>query len=394
MTLNIIRCSLLMAAAVCAWCAVAATAAPKTTLLVQTAVQVELPEEEVSAEAPKAALFVQNRAGAAFDSKLDMFADAIAGDLSAAGFSVVRPEDTLDRSAASPTDAAYPETLHRSAELFQSIKAESAVDTTPAEAASALNVARTLDADCLVMASILSVGENTVRSTAYNLPTTSRTRVLRVALRVLSGRDGSQLYGDRVVVTDRIIDTAYQQTDAGDQLDMLLDQASSEIASRVSTAIDSGKFKPGALAGSAAAAADGEIEVTINAPAASSVEIDGVVVGTAPGAFRIAPGVHRLRVAKEGYAAWENSVKLRDGQTLDIALEYSGVGLERRGERMAQDRDDDVIRRQSEAQAALAHGQAVAASNSYMRIEGAPQVLSVGSDSPAGVIVDLPAGND
>ena len=61
------------------------------------------------------------------------------------------------RSAASPSDAAYPETLHRALELFQSAKGESAVDTTPAEAASALNVARTLDADCLVMASILSV---------------------------------------------------------------------------------------------------------------------------------------------------------------------------------------------------------------------------------------------
>ena len=354
--------------------------------------------------APKAALFVQNRAGAAFDAKLGMFADAIAGDLSAAGFAVVRPEDTLDRSAASPSDAAYPETLHRAAELFQTVKAESAVDTTPSEAASALNVARTLDADCLVMASILSVGENTVRSQAYGLPTSSRTRVLRVALRVLDGRDGRQLYGDRVVVTDRIIDTAYQQTDAGDQLDMLLDQASSEIASRVRTAVDSGKFKPGALAGNAAAAAGDEIEVTINAPAASSVEIDGVVVGTAPGAFRLAPGVHRLRVAKEGYAAWENSVKLRDGQTLDIALEYSGVGLERRGERMAQDRDDDVIREQSEARSALLHGQAAAASNSFYRgdhfshIESysgegnAPNVVLIGNtgDTPAHNVVVAP----
>lgn len=335
--------------------------------------------------APRAALFVQNRAGAAFDPKLGMFADAIASDLSSVGFSVVRPEDTLDRNATSPSDAAYPESLHRALELFQSAKGESAVDTTPAEAASALNVARTLDADCLVMASILSVGENTVRSQAYGLPTSTRTRVLRVALRVLDGSNGSQLYGDRVVVTDRITDTAYQQTDAGDQLDMMLDQASSEIASRVRTATDSGSFAPGALAGTAAA--NDQIEVTINAPDAASIEIDGVVIGTAPGTFRIAPGVHRLRVAKEGYATWENSVKLRDGQTLDIPLEYSGIGLERRGEQMAQDRNDDVIRQQSEAQAALAHGQAVAASNSYTRIEGAPQVLSIGSDAHTGVLV-------
>lgn len=340
--------------------------------------------------APRAALFVQNRAGAAFDSKLEAFADTIASDLSQAGFSVVRPEDVLDRSAASPTDAAYPEALHRALELLQSAKGESAVDTTPSEAASALNVARTLDADCLVMASIVSVAENEVRSQAYGLPTTSRTRVLRIALRVLDGRDGSQLYGDRVTVTDRITDTAFQQTAAYDQLDMMLDQGSREIASRVQSAVSSGTLDAGSIAGTATAAAADEIEVTVNAPAAATVELDGVAIGTAPGTFRMAPGVHRLRVAKEGYAAWENSVKLRDGQTLDIALEYSGSGLDRRGQQMAQDRDDDVIRQQAEAQAALAHGQAVAASNSFTRIDGAPQVLSIGSDAPTGVLVDLP----
>ncbi len=349
--------------------------------------------------APKAALFVQNRAGAAFDGKLGMFADAIASDLSDAGFSVVRPSDTLDRSAASPTDAAYPETLHRAAELFQTFKAESAVDTTPSEAASALNVARTLDADCLVMASILSVGENEVRSQAYGLPMSTRTRVLRIALRVLDGRDGRQLYGDRVVVTDRITDTAYQQTSAGDQLDMLLDQASSEIASRVQTAASAGSFDPAALAGAGAAAAADEIEVTINAPAAATVELDGVAIGTAPGAFRMAPGVHRLRVSKEGYAAWENSVKLRDGQTLDIALEYSGAGLDRRGQQMAQDRDDDVIREQSEAHAALLHGQAAASSNSYARSDHFSHIESYSKDGDAPDIVligntgDAPAHN-
>lgn len=350
-----------------------------------------------AADTPRVALFVQNRAGAAFDSRLGAFADTIAGDLSQAGFSVVRPEDTLDRSAASPTDAAYPDALHRALELLQSAKDESAVDTTPSEAASALNVARTLDADCLVMASIISVAENEVRSTAYGLPTSSRTRVLRIGLRVLSGRDGSQLYGDRVVVTDRIIDTAYQQTAAGDQLDMMLDQGSREIASRVQSAVTSGTLDTASLAGSAAAAAADEIEVTVNAPRAATVELDGVAIGTAPGTFRMAPGVHRLRVSKEGYAAWENSVKLRDGQTLDIALEYSGTGLDRRGQEMAQDRDDDVIREQSDAQATLLYGQAVAASNSYTRIEGAPQILSVGTGNdappaaPAVLVTPVPA---
>ena len=335
--------------------------------------------------APKAALFVQNRAGGQYDSRIDMLADAIAGDLSQTGFAVVRPEDTLDRSAASPTDAAYPEALHRSLELLQSAKGESAVDTTPSEAASALNVARALDADCLVMASLLSVGENAVNTQAYGLPVSVRTRVLRVALRVLDGRDGSQLYGDRVVVTDRITDNAYQQTGAGDQLDAMIDQASAEIASRVRSAVEAGTLSTDAIAGTAAAA--DEISVTINAPAAAAVELDGIVIGSAPGTFRIRPGVHRLRVTKEGYAAWENSVKLADGQTLEVPLEYSGVGLARRGEQMSQDRDDDVIRQQSEAQAALAHGQATAASNSYTRIEGAPQVLSIGSETPTGVIV-------
>ena len=52
-----------------------------------------------------------------------------------------------------------------------------------------------------------------------------------------------------------------------------------------------------------------------------------MAVGSAPGVFQVRPGVHRMRVTKEGYATWEKSVLLADGQALTIPLEMSAAGI-------------------------------------------------------------------
>jgi hypothetical protein len=115
----------------------------------------------------------------------------------------------------------------------------------------------------------------------------------------------------------------------------------------------------------------------------SSVEVDGVAVGSAPGTFQLRPGVHRMRVAKEGYATWEKSVNVFNGQTLNIVMELSAVGLARKGELEEQARIDAIAREQSAADAqattAVAGGVAQQASNSYIRLEGMPnESLTIG----------------
>ena len=323
--------------------------------------------------APRAALFVQNRAGAQLEGQLDAFADLVATRLGEAGFEVIRSQDVLDRFAES-RGAQEQADLHQAVEALQTVKSEGTADE-PAQASSALRLAQTLNADYLVFAALVSLGENKTSVQAYGTAQQAVTTTLRVALRVLEGGDGAQLYGDTLAVNDKISQNAYVQTQAGDQLNTLLDRGAVELAGRVKGSLE----KIEAAKPAAAALAS----VTINSTVAgAAVELDGVAVGSAPGVFQVRPGVHRMRVTKEGYATWEKSVLLADGQALTIPLEMSAAGIARKGELEEQSRVDDIAREQSAADAkakvTLAEGEAKKDSESYIRIEGTPQTLNVG----------------
>lgn len=327
--------------------------------------------------APRAALFVQNRAGAALEGQLDAFNDLLSTRLTDAGFEVIRSQDVLDRFAESRGAEAAQE-LRQAVEALQTVKSEGTVDG-PSREASALRTAQLMDADLLVMASLVSLGENTVRSQSYGAPQEATITTLRLALRVLEGQGGTQICGDTVAVNEKRMQTAVVQTDAGDLLNTLLDRGAVELAGRVGSSHE--KF--------AAAAEPVWATVTVNTPAAgAAVEIDGVVAGTAPGTIRVRPGVHEVRVTREGYATWEKSVALADGQVLEVPLELSAVGLARKGEREAQERVDDIAREQSEADAfatkTVAGGVGQSASNTYIRLEGMPnESLTIGGEGGA-----------
>ena len=323
--------------------------------------------------APRAALFVQNRAGANLEGQLDVFNDLLGTRLTDAGFEVIRPQDVMDRFAES-RDAQSQQVLRQAVEVLQTVKSEGTADE-PTQAASALRLAQMMNADYLVFASLVSLGENRTSVQAYGQSQQQTVTTLRLALRVLEGGDGAQLYGDVVAVNEKTAQNANIQVQAGDQLNSLLDRGAVELAGRVQGSmakIEAAKPAPQALA-----------NVTVNATAeGATVEVDGVAVGTAPGAFQLRPGVHRMRVVKEGYATWEKSVNVTDGQTFTVAMEMSAEGLARKGELEEQARIDAIAREQSAADAqaktTLAGGEAAQASNSYIRLEGMPQSLSIG----------------
>lgn len=326
--------------------------------------------------APKAALFVQNRAGAKLESQIDAFGDLVGARLSEAGFEVIRAQDVLDRFVES-RDAESEQALRRGVEALQTAKSEGTVDGASQEAP-ALRVTQLMDADMLVFASLVSLGENKMSVQAYGMTQESVVTTLRVALRVLEGDNGAQIYGDVIPVSEKVAQTAFMQMDAGDLVNTLLDRGAAELAGRVQGSlakIEAARPAEAALAG-----------VKVNASAeGAAVEVDGVVVGTAPGTFRIRPGVHEVRVTKEGYATWEKSVAFADGMELNVPMELSAAGLARKGELEAQ----AIAREQSAADAqattTIAGGIGQSASNSYIRLEGMPnESLTLGGAADGG----------
>jgi hypothetical protein len=61
----------------------------------------------------------------------------------------------------------------------------------------------------------------------------------------------------------------------------------------------------------------------------ATVEIDGATVGSSPGTFRIAPGLHQMRVSRQWMKDWQQTVNVQEGSTFKIGLELSDAGLQR-----------------------------------------------------------------
>ena len=61
-----------------------------------------------------------------------------------------------------------------------------------------------------------------------------------------------------------------------------------------------------------------------------TVELDGVVAGSAPGSFKAAPGLHKIRLSREGFTPWGRTMNVTEGQSpLKVALQMSDAGYQR-----------------------------------------------------------------
>ena len=58
-----------------------------------------------------------------------------------------------------------------------------------------------------------------------------------------------------------------------------------------------------------------------------TVELDGAIIGSSPGPFKATPGLHQIRVTRQWMVPFEGTVNIRQGTTLDIALEMSPEGV-------------------------------------------------------------------
>ena len=78
--------------------------------------------------------------------------------------------------------------------------------------------------------------------------------------------------------------------------------------------------------------ANGEMLIELRRVAGgATVELDGAVIGSAPGSFLVSPGLHQLRVTREWMNPYTATVNIQDGTSLKIALEMSTEGIAKWG---------------------------------------------------------------
>jgi hypothetical protein len=207
---------------------------------------------------------------------------------------------------------------------------------------SAVRVAQMLGVDYLMTASI--IGADRATRTAGDQPVVTFT--LRMSVKVSDAATGASVYGENWTRRSPVPAASAEGANAtayyNDLLDAWVQEAGAAIAAKAPA------WRP-------AAAAAGQVTFTVTttvdeliqglesgvrAPnellgemrrlvGGVTVELDGAAVGSSPGTFSCAPGLHQLRVSRAWMKDWQQTVNIQNGAAFRVALELSDAGLQR-----------------------------------------------------------------
>lgn len=281
----------------------------------------------------KAAIFVSNRAGKSYDDKVAPLEDYITTHVTDQGVSVISRETALNAVGKLDPSAA-----------------ENALDAQLAQSTSAVRLAQSLGADYLLQVTLTGFDAAKRAIDAYGVKAVNEERTLHVSYKVLDGITGASLTADTIKVMKLVQQSPTSVENHSDVLNELLNEAAAKVAVSLKDRIDKGRIP-------APTAAQSVVTVTIQTEAADVVipdvrigventvtlseskykvsplsvvvEVDGIAMGTAPGAVQVKPGLSKLRVTREGFKPWERTVNFVNGQTLTVALEMSEAGYAR-----------------------------------------------------------------
>jgi hypothetical protein len=258
---------------------------------------------------------------------------------------------------------------------------------------SALRLAQSLGADFILIPVITSYGTEKKTYTADGISTINVLHNLRVGYKIVEAGAGGEIKGDTVLASKTIRQSGNLQVDNNDVINELLDDAAGQLAativqsaSSLPTTVAKDKMvsfniacsmtdprQQPILVSAVSVSGDGKL-ITTNPPIAVqpldvTVELDGLAIGSAPGAFQAYPGIHKLRLSREGFDSWERTVNIYDGQTLRVALQMSAAGYARWADTTAFLATLDNRRKLTDAEVAKINGLAKFYSESHYRVD-------------------------
>ncbi len=305
-----------------------------TTTVHQTQVTEQKTEEVLPT--PKVAIFVKNRANAIYDEKVPALADLVSAYITDLGYSIIDREDAINAVASFASEGANAgDPTLPGADL----------DALLSNNTSATRLAQNLGADYILTASIVSLNHNAKHFEGYGVARTTLESVIRVSYKILDNMRGGSVTGG--VVTATVKSPLQVQASENDMnvyaestgvVDELLDAASQKITEqmamkqvKLAKPVAPGMARWTVICGTTNLLVPtivetpehdfvvGEQKLPIN-PMNVTIELNGVVIGTAPGTFDVPPGLSKLRLSREGYNDFEGTVNVADGQTLRIDL--------------------------------------------------------------------------
>jgi hypothetical protein len=328
----------------------------------------------------KIAIIVQNRASGGLNDKVAVLEDLVASRVAGKGLTVISRDD-VTRAMKN-----YSEGNNPAGEL-------TVLDRSLEDNSSALRLAQNLGADYILVPSIISLGTEKKNYNGNGISTINYTYRLRVSYKIVEAGEGGAVRGGTFVSEKNFRQTADVQTVSSDVVNELLDDAADQLAEAIAQNAKSlpatvakaalVSFKVGCtmtdprqqpiLISALGITADNTVVVT-NKPVPVqamdvTVELDGVALGSAPATFQARPGIHKMRLSREGFAPWERTINVYDGQTLNVALQMSDAGYARWADTTAFLATLDANRKLTDAEVKRIEGIAEFFKNSHYRVD-------------------------
>jgi hypothetical protein len=328
----------------------------------------------------KIAIIVQNRGSAALNDKVPVLEDLVSSRVAGKGFSVISRDD-VTRSLKNYSTGKDP-----NGEL-------GALDRSLEDNSSALRLAQNLGADYILVPSIVSLGTEKKNYSGNGINTLNITHKLRVTYKIVEAGQGGAVRGGAFTSEKNIRQTADLQTESSDVINELLDDAAEQLADaiaqnapslpaevakaamvnfNVACTMTDPRQQP-ILISALGITADNHVVLT-NQPMAVqamdvTVELDGVALGSAPGSFQGRPGLHKIRLSREGFDVWERTINIYAGQNLRVALQMSNAGYARWADTTAFLATLDANRKLTDAEVKRIEGIAEFFKNSHYRVD-------------------------
>jgi hypothetical protein len=295
----------------------------------------------VAAKPRTAAIFVKNRAKEIDPDKVTALEDLIVSRVTGQGLTVLSREDILN--AVSSFNLTGPNAGNIA-------EPGAKLDAILSDSTSAIRLAQNMGADYVLVASITTFGTDVKRFNRDGVSTSVSESTMRVSTRLLDAVTGGALTGDTIEVTEKDIADATSHTERTDRINTLLDKAAVRVSDAMATRLASGQI-PDATSAPAklvnftveASLADLAIPEIVkdeqgnyNVQASTyqiqamsvTVEMDGMLLGSAPGTFQVAPGLHKVRLSRAGCEDQETTVNVpAGGSTWRPAIRMSPEGL-------------------------------------------------------------------
>ncbi len=314
------------------------------------------------------AIFVKNSAGSAFDEKVRAIEELVAARISDKGFSVISREDVANAVA---------NLAGQGANVGGTELPGANLDKILSNNTSALRLAQSMGADYVFVTTITTFGQTKRAIKAYGVERVTTTTKLRLSYKILDKFIGGTLAGDVVEVSKQ----TSEDVNAAETIDVndLLDEASVKLAAGLQEKVEKGRIREvagdsrmvsvGFVCGSADMVVpdivrneQGEYVVTDNKCRVEAMNVtvilDGVAIGTAPGTFQLAKGLHKLRLTREGYKDYEGTITVLDKQNFRIDMQMSEEGYDRWAKTAAFLQELKTGQKLTDAQVKVLEGQA------------------------------------